>query len=181
MWKLSGISIAVHDLGLSEHFYGNILGLGLPKERNNSNLTFTSPHSFLRLSKPSKTLIKSQNSAFKSALHKYVMLEISNLERTEKLLVINGADFQKLSGIKGDADSLCISLPCQNIFIVREASCENFEEDIEQVNFEKWKLHHINIQASDVRKSVEFLSKNLSLKEGDWRAKAGKGDFSIKP
>ena len=181
MWKLSGISIAVHDLELSEHFYGNVLGLGLPKEKDTSNLIFTSPHSVLRLSKPSNRLIKNENSVFKSALHKYVMLEISDLERAEELLVTNGADFQKLSGIKGEADSLCISLPCQNIFIVCEASCKNFEEDIEQVNFESWKLHHVNIQASDVRKSVEFVSENLGLKEGDWRAPARKGDFSIKP
>ena len=36
MWTLSGISIAVHDLELSEYFYGKVLGLGAPKERNNA-------------------------------------------------------------------------------------------------------------------------------------------------
>ena len=58
---------------------------------------------------------------------------------------------------------------------------EAFEEDFERVNFENWKLHHVNLQAADVRKSVKFIATNLGLKEGSWRAPDGKGDFSIDP
>jgi len=181
MWTLSGISIAVHDLELSEHFYGKVLGLGTPKEQGNSDLIFASSHSVLRLSKPSNKLIKNKNSVFKSALNSYVMLEISDLEKKEALLENNGANFQKLSGSKDNADTLCISLPCQNILVVCELGSPNFGEDIDRVTFKGWKLHHVNIQAADVRKSVQFLCKNLGLKEGNWRAPDGKGDFSIKP
>ena len=180
MWTLSGISIAVHDLELSEHFYGKVLGLGTPKERDKSNLIFASSHSVLRLSKPSNRLIKNENSVFRSALDNYVMVEIPDLEKAEALLVHNRANFQKLPGFKGDADTLCISLPCQNIFMVSESNSENFVEDIYQVTFENWKLHHVNIQAADVRKSVQFLTENLMLVEGSWRAPDERGDFSIK-
>ena len=181
MWRLSGISIAVHDLELSEYFYGEVLGLGTPKERNNSNCIFASSHSVLRLSKPSNKLIKNANAVFKSALNSYVMLEISNLEEAEALLKNNRANFQKISGSKGIADSLCISLPCQNILMVYASISQVFEEDFEQVTFENWKLHHVNLQAADVRKSVKFIATNLGLKEGSWRAPDGKGDFSIDP
>ena len=49
------------------------------------------------------------------------------------------------------------------------------------VTFENWKLHHVNLQAADVRKSVKFIVTNLGLKEGSWRAPDGKGDFSADP
>ena len=39
----------------------------------------------------------------------------------------------------------------------------------------------MSIYTVDVRKSVKFLTTNLGLKEGSWRAPEGKGDFSIKP
>ena len=181
MWALSGISIAVHDLELSEYFYGKVLGLGTPKERNNANCIFASSHSVLRLSKPSNKLIKNANAVFKSALNSYVMLEISNLEEAEALLKNNRANFKKVSGSKGIADSLCISLPCQNILMVYASISQVFEEDFEQVTFENWKLHHVNLQAADVRESVKFIATNLGLKEGSWKAPDGKGDFSIDP
>ena len=180
MWTLSGISIAVHDLELAEHFYGKVLGLGAPNERDNSTLIFVSSHSVLRLSKPSNRLIKNENCVFSSALDSYVMLEIPDLKKVEALLVNNGASFHKLSGFKCGADSLCISLPCQNIFMVCESNSESFVEDIDRVTFESWKLHHVNIQATDVRKSVQFLTENLMLVEGSWRAPDERGDFSIK-
>lgn len=181
MWHLSGISIAVHDLELSEHFYGKVLGLGTPKEKSNANCIFASSHSVLRLSKPSSRLIKNESSVFRSALNSYVMLEIPNLKRAEALLENNGANFQKIPSSKSGADSLCISLPCQNVLVVWESNSQNFEEDINRVSFQSWKLHHVNLQAADVRKSVQFLAANLGLKEGSWRAPDEKGDFSIEP
>ena len=181
MWTLSGVSIAVHDLELSEYFYGNVLGLGSPKEKNNSNCIFASSHSVLRLSKPSNKLIKNENSIFRSALNRYIMLKVPDLKKVEILLKNSGANFQKHFDCEEGAESLCISLPCQNILLVCELTSQVFEEDINQVTFETWKLHHVNIQAADVRKSVQFLSENLGLKEGSWRAPDDKGDFSIKP
>jgi catechol 2,3-dioxygenase-like lactoylglutathione lyase family enzyme len=76
---------------------------------------------------------------------------------------------------------LCVALPCENIIIVSETDGEILEEDVEHVTFKNWKLHHVNLQATDVRKSVEFLSTNLGLREGSWRPPDEKGDFSIEP
>ena len=59
------------------------------------------------------------------------MLEISSLEEAEALLKENRANFQKVSGSKGIADSLCISLPCQNILMVYASISQVFEEDFE--------------------------------------------------
>ncbi len=181
MWTLSGISLAVHDLKLSEYFYGKVLGLGAPKERNNTDCIFASSHSVLRLNKPSNRLIKNRSYVYRSALSRYVMLEIPDLKKAEAALENNGANFQKLFSTKGDSDSLCISLPCQNILLVYESNSQTFEEDIDKVTFDNWKLHHVNIQAADVRNSVQFLTVNLGLKEGSWRAPDRKGDFSIEP
>ena len=181
MWKLSGISIAVHDLELSEHFYGKVLGLGTPKERNNTTCIFESSKSVLRLSKPLNRLIKNESSVFRSVLNSYVMLEVPNLEKAETLLEHNRANFQRVSDSEGNADSLCVSLPCQNILMVCASISQVFKEDFKKVTFENWKLHHVNIQAPDVRKSAKFLAINLGLKEGSWRAPDEKGDFSIDP
>ena len=86
------------------------------------------------------------------------MLEIPDLEKVEKTLETNGANFVRVLGSKSPK-------PCQNILVVYESKNHVFEEDIEQVSFENWKLHHVNIQAVDVRKSVKFLSTNLGLKK----------------
>ena len=65
--------------------------------------------------------------------------------------------------------------------MVYDSISQVFEEDFERVNFKNWKLHHVNLQAADVRKSVKFIAANLGFKEGSWRAPDGKGDFSIDP
>ena len=65
--------------------------------------------------------------------------------------------------------------------MVCEADGQIVEEDFEQVTVENWKLHHVNLQSADVRKSAEFLIETLGLEEGSWRAPEKKGDFSIEP
>ena len=181
MWNLCGISLAVHDIALAEHFYKNVLALGAPKIRTEIECVFASSRSFIRLKKPSNKLIRNEEGILTSALDRYVMIEIPDLGKAKTSLVKTGANFQQIKSLHGDGASLCIALPCQNIMIVCEASSKIFEEDIEQVTLKKWKLHHVNLQAADVRKSVEFLTMNLGLREGSWKAPQKKGDFSIEP
>jgi catechol 2,3-dioxygenase-like lactoylglutathione lyase family enzyme len=45
----------------------------------------------------------------------------------------------------------------------------------------EWEIHHVNLQAADVRRSTDFLKSCAGLQEGQWRAPEGKGDFSIDP
>jgi len=181
MWNLCGISLAVHDLDFAEHFYKDVLGLEAPKIRTEIECVFASSHSIIRLKKPSNKLIRNEEGILTSALNRYVMIEIPDLGKAKTSLVKTGANFQQIKSLQGDGVSLCIALPCQNIMIVCEASSKIFEEDIEQVTLKKWKLHHVNLQAADVRKSVEFLTMNLGLREGSWKAPQKKGDFSIEP
>jgi len=181
MWDLCGISLAVHDIALAEHFYKNVLALGAPKIRTEIECVFASSHSIIRLKKPSNKLIRNEEGILTSALNRYVMIEIPDLGKAKTSLVKTGANFQQIKSLQGDGACLCIALPCQNIMIVCEASSKIFEEDIEQVTLKKWKLHHVNLQAADVRKSVEFLTMNLGLREGSWKAPQEKGDFSIEP
>jgi len=181
MWNLCGISLAVHDIALAEHFYKNVLALGAPKIRTEIECVFASSRSFIRLKKPSNKLIRNEEGILTSVLNRYVMIEIPDLRKAKTSLVKTGANFQQIKSLQGDGACLCIALPCQNIMIVCEASSKIFEEDIEQVTLKKWKLHHVNLQAADVRKSVEFLAMNLGLREGSWKAPKEKGDFSIEP
>ena len=181
MWKLTGISLTVHDLEFSEYFYGQVLGLGKFKDRDSTNCTFSSHHSVLRLIKSPNKLIKKEDDILTSALDKYVMIEISDFGKAETSLKKAGASFQKVTGIPDMPPTLCISLPCRNILMVSEADKQIFKEDIEHVVSENWKLHHVNLQATDVRETVKFLDCTLGLKEGSWRHPDEKGDFSIKP
>lgn len=181
MWNLSGISLSVHDLELAEHFYGNVLGLGRPKERNEIECIFASSNSFFCLKKPSNKLIKNEEDVLTSVLNRYSVIEIPDLESRKTSLIKNGVSFHQVKSFKEGQAYLCVALPCQNIIIVSESDGEILEEDVEHVTFKNWKLHHINLQATDVRKSVEFLSTNLGLREGSWRPPDEKGDFSIEP
>ena len=181
MWNLSGVSLSAHDLELSEHFYGNVLGLGRPKERNEIECIFASSNSVFHLKKPSNKLIKNEEDVLTSVLNRYFVIEIPDLESRKTSLIKNGVNFHQVKSFKEGQACLCIALPCQNIIIVSESDGEIHEEDVEHVTFKNWKLHHVNLQATDVRKSVEFLSTNLGLREGSWRPPDEKGDFSIEP
>ena len=181
MWNLFGISLSVHDLELSEHFYGNVLGLGRPKERNEIECIFASSNSVFRLKKPSNKLIKNEEDVLTSVLNRYFVIEIPDLESRKTSLIKNGVSFHQVNSFKEGQACLCVALPCENIIIVSETDGEILEEDVEHVTFKNWKLHHVNLQATDVRKSVEFLSTNLGLREGSWRPPDEKGDFSIEP
>ena len=44
-----------------------------------------------------------------------------------------------------------------------------------------WGLHHVNLQAGDVRKVVDFFCLIAECHEGQWQAPSKKGDFSIDP
>jgi len=42
-----------------------------------------------------------------------------------------------------------------------------------------WGVHHVNLQAGDVREAVGFYTEIAGLAEGSWRAPAARGNFSI--
>jgi len=44
-----------------------------------------------------------------------------------------------------------------------------------------WGIHHVNLQANDVRESAAFLSEMAGMKEGAWDRGGTEGDFSIDP
>ncbi|MFM7414214.1 MAG: VOC family protein, partial [Alphaproteobacteria bacterium] len=44
-----------------------------------------------------------------------------------------------------------------------------------------WQIHHVNLQAENVREAVAFYTGIIVLKEGRWRSAAKRGDFSIDP
>ena len=44
-----------------------------------------------------------------------------------------------------------------------------------------WRLHHVNLEAPDVREAVGFYAEIAGMQEGRWRAPAARGDFSIDP
>ena len=46
---------------------------------------------------------------------------------------------------------------------------------------EGWGIHHVNLQANDVRESAAFLSEIAGMTEGAWDRGGTEGDFSIDP
>ena len=42
-----------------------------------------------------------------------------------------------------------------------------------------WNFHHINLECYDVRSSVDFIAKNINIKEGSWKAPIELGKVNI--
>ena len=42
-----------------------------------------------------------------------------------------------------------------------------------------WKIHHINLESHDVRKSIHFFSNIIGINEGKWITPKNMGDFSV--
>ena len=103
MWKLTGISLAAHDLEFSKYFYGQILGLGKPKEDLVLIALFIHLTQAIRLTKFENKLMKIKDDIISSAIERYVIVEIADLGKVETLLERAGATFQKSFGLSRQA------------------------------------------------------------------------------
>ncbi len=176
MWHLKGHSICVHDLDIAADFFGRLIGLGKARKSGKKSLIFSSERSYFQLVQPTPALLRNGWDILAPTAHRHVSIEIENLEKLKKGLEKLAAPHVVRADIASKEEAICTMMPCQNVVIFSERNVEAKMPDVAE-----WQIHHVNLQAADVRRSAEFLKSFAGLQEGQWRAPKDKGDFSIDP
>lgn len=176
MWYLKGHSICVHDLDIAVDFFGHLIGLGKAEPSGENSLIFSSKRSYFQLVEPTLALRLDGPDILAPTAHRHVAIEIANLEQLKQGLENLAAPYVVQADIASAEAAICTMMPCRNMVIFSERNAEAIMPDAAE-----WEIHHVNLQAADVRRSTDFLKSCAGLQEGHWRAPEGKGDFSIDP
>ena len=176
MWHLKGHSICVHNLDKAADFFGKLIGLGKSQKSGDNSLIFSSERSYFQIVQPSPELVLQGSDILAPTAHRHVAIEIADLEKLKRALENLSAPFVVREDEVGKQSAICVLTPCQNAMIFSEK-----DRGAEALDDAEWEIHHVNLQAADVRRSVDFLKSVAGLQEGQWRAPEGKGDFSIDP
>ena len=176
MWYLKGHSICVHDLDIAVDFFGHLIGLGKAKPSGENSLIFSSERSYFQLVEPTLALRLDGPDILAPTAHRHVAIEIASLEQLKQGLENIAAPYVVQADIASAEAAICTMMPCRNMVIFSERNAEAIMPDAAELE-----IHHVNLQAADVRRSTDFLKSCAGLQEGHWRAPEGKGDFSIDP
>ena len=176
-WSVSRISIPVFDLEKSRQFYNFLF--------NNDNEDYSKNiiksdeciiyggDIQLRLYKL-KAELKSVNKpqgrrTFPTICIKNLDLVVKNLENNNISYFINKSKNQSSDY------SIFIQEPRLNYIELIDFSSKGFIKN----KYNSWNFHHINLECYDVRSSVDFISKNVKIKEGSWKAPKELGKVNI--
>lgn len=182
-WSIHRVSLAAHDLSEAEIFFARHLGLGPATRAPSGMLSFGGGTRGLRVVKPRRLLARAGGELLGAAGARHVAIEIDDLDRVASRLAQAAIPYVPAEAGDFDVPAIYTLDPASNViaFCQRQAAAGG-GDDIQP--WEKgwgWGVHHVNLQACDVREAVAFYVEIAGLTEGRWRAPAAMGNFSIDP
>ena len=180
-WSIKKVSIPVFDLKKSESFYEILLGKKNDHEDEcqdnffeNESIFFGEKGVGLRLFKL-KSNFDLGNSIQSNKT--FVTIKVNNLDLVYQRLIKKKIKFKLHENKK--CKSLIFQEPSLNLIQL----VENFDDEMIDSWYlnKNWKIHHVNLESYNVRKSVDFFREIIEMKEGKWNAPIDMGDFSIDP
>jgi catechol 2,3-dioxygenase-like lactoylglutathione lyase family enzyme len=182
-WSIHRVSLATHDLAKAETFFGPHLGLGKPVHIDANTIAFGRGSRGLRVRKPARVLTRSACELLGAAGARHVAIEVEDLNQVATRL--DNAAIAHVPALAGDFDvpALYTLDPASNVV----AFCQRVASETAGDAIQPWEaawgwgVHHVNLQACDVREAVAFYVEVAGMAEGRWRAPAAMGDFSIDP
>jgi catechol 2,3-dioxygenase-like lactoylglutathione lyase family enzyme len=169
-WSLLGASLAAHDLDVSRHFFGTLLGLGTPRPVDPQTLVFGGG---LRLHRAGRVLSRQGGGLLGPAGARHVAIEVDDLHRVATNLARAAIPHVEAEAAEYGRAAVWTLDPALNVVVFCQR--QRAEGDA------GWHLHHVNLQAADVREATAFYVGIAGLTEGRWQAPAARGDFSIDP
>ena len=176
-WSVSRISMPVFDLEKSRQFYNFLF--------NNDNEDYSKniiksdeciiyggdiELRLYKLKAELKSVDKPQSRrTFPTICIKNLDLAVKNLENNNISYFINKSKNQSSDY------SIFIQEPGLNYLELIDFSSKGFIKN----KYNSWNFHHINLECYDVRSSVDFISKNVKIKEGSWKAPKELGKVNI--
>lgn len=182
-WSLHRVSLATHDLAAAETFFGTHLGLGKARRIDDRTIAFGEGSRGLRVRRRQRTLSRSGLDLLVEGGLRHVAIEVADLHAVATRLAKSSIPHVEAPSGDFDVPAVYTVDPALNVvaFCLAPKPAQA-GGDIQP--WEKawgWGLHHVNLEAADVREAIAFYTGIAGLPEGRWRAPAARGNFSIDP
>lgn len=175
-WSIHGMSLTANDLTGSIHFFQDLIGLGAPEAAEQDAVVFQDNGYLLKLTRPPRLAETLDDRLRMQILSRHLIIATSDLAVIEFNLDQANVPFLRTGGGDQGAAAIFTLTPGGHVIGFRDTAAPA-SAPVDQ----GWGLHHINLEAADVRETTEFLTAHTTLTEGIWNAPKEMGDFSIDP
>jgi catechol 2,3-dioxygenase-like lactoylglutathione lyase family enzyme len=183
IWAIHRVSLSTHDLAKAQEFFEAHLGLGRAVKVDDQTLAFGSGSRGLRIGKSSRLLTRTGSKILGSAGVRHVAFETDDINEIASKL--DRAAIPYVHALPGDFDTPAIYTidPAMNVVAFCQRSTDGPTDQGTQslVRSWGWGIHHVNLEASDVREAVAFYVEIAGMTEGRWQAPATAGDVIVDP
>ena len=177
------VSLSTHDPAKAQEFFESHLGLGRAVRLADGTLAFGSGSRGLRVRKSPRLLTRTGSQILGSAGVRHVAFETDDLNEIASRL--DRAAIPYVDALPGDFDTPAIYTidPAMNVV----AFCQKSTDGPADLGIRSslrswgWGIHHVNLEASDVREAVAFYVEIAGMTEGRWQAPASLGDVIVDP
>lgn len=174
-WSIHGVSLRADNLEASALFFADLIGLGAPQAAEHGAVTFESNGYHLKLSRPPRAADTLDDRMRMQVLCQHLIIATSDLAAIEYAFDRSDIPFLRTSGETG-AKALFTMTPAGHVVGFRQT-----DAPVSHKVSDGWGIHHVNLEAADVRETTAFFTKHTGLSEGTWKAPETRGDFSIEP
>ena len=174
-WEIAHFGLCVHDPKAADEFYRNLVGLA--PDPSGAPHTFANGFQSLTLYAPDPGFARQRDILHNPRMTKVATLAVNDLGVAQARLDATGVAYSEIDGLAPGLGRELLSYdPSMNLigFVQRHPEAEAPDEA-------PWLLHHVNLQAHEVRKTVEFFVGIADMTEGQWIAPPERGDFSLDP
>jgi catechol 2,3-dioxygenase-like lactoylglutathione lyase family enzyme len=180
-WSIHRVSLATHNLAEARTFFETRLGLGQARAVGNGTLAFGLGSRGLRVQRPKAVMARIGADIVVQGCARHVAVEVADLHLIATRLA--KASIAYVEAPHGDFDGPAIYAqdPALNVVAFCQATAPATPlKTIRPWETEMgWGVHHVNLQAGDVREAVAFYTEIAGMVEGQWQAPSARGDFSI--
>jgi len=177
------VSLATHDLAEAQKFFESYIGLGRAVKVADQTIAFGSGSRGLRIRKPPRLLNRTTSELHGSAGTRHVAFDTDDLNGIASRL--DRAAIPYVHALPGDFDASAIYTidPAMNVVAFCQRSTGGPTDQAIQslVHDWGWGIHHVNLEACDVREAAAFYVEIAGMTEGRWQAPAAAGDVVVDP
>ena len=177
------VSLATHNLAEAQKFFESYIGLGQAVKVADQTIAFGSGSRGLRIRKPPRLLNRTTSELHGSAGTRHVAFDTDDLNGIASRL--DRAAIPYVHALPGDFDASAIYTidPAMNVVAFCQRSTGGPTDQAIQslVRDWGWGIHHVNLEACDVREAAAFYVEIAGMTEGRWQAPAAAGDVVVDP
>ena len=175
VWAIHGVSLRADNIAASTAFFADLIGLGTPEEAETGAAVFQSNGYHVKLSRPPRAADTLDDRMRMQTLCQHLILAVTDLASIEYAFDQADIPFLRTGGDTG-APALFAMTPAGHVVGFRQTDAPQSAPVTEG-----WGIHHVNLEAADVRETTDFFTRHAGLAEGAWNAPEARGDFSIDP